>query len=89
MRVPLRMKLTKNPVFLHYFSKFMGILLFALKYIDSLLLKMINGWVFLTSKNRGQSIQFFLNQNIVKLLYFSLMYFVCLDVPGKNSYSFI
>ena len=25
------MKLTKNPVFLHYYSKFMGILLFILK----------------------------------------------------------
>ena len=38
------MKLTKNPVFLHYFSKFMGILLFVLKYMYiSLLLKMING----------------------------------------------
>ena len=39
------MKMTKNPVFLHYFSKFMGIFLFVLKcmYI-SLLLKMINGF---------------------------------------------
>ena len=37
------MKLTKNPVFLHYFSKFMGILLFDLKIMFiSLLLKMIN-----------------------------------------------
>ena len=37
------MKLTKNPVFLHYFSKFMGILLFVLKYMFiSLLLKMIH-----------------------------------------------
>ena len=39
------MKLTKHPVFLHYFSKFMGILLFVLKYMHiSLLLKMINGF---------------------------------------------
>ena len=39
------MKLTKNPAFLHYFSKFMGILLFVLKYMFiSLLLKMINGF---------------------------------------------
>ena len=39
------MKLTKNTVFLHYFSKFMGILLFALKYMYiSLLLKMVNGF---------------------------------------------
>ena len=39
------MKITKNPVFLHYFSKFMGILLFVLKYMYiSLLLKMINGF---------------------------------------------
>ena len=37
------MKLTKNPAFLHYFSKFMGILLFVLKYMYiSLLLKIIN-----------------------------------------------
>ena len=37
------MKLTKNPVFLHYFSKFMGILSFVLKYMFIfLLLKMIN-----------------------------------------------
>ena len=43
--MPLRMKLTKNPVFLHYFSKFMGILLFVLKYMYIfLLLKMINGF---------------------------------------------
>ena len=39
------MKLTKNSVFLHYFGKFMGILLFVLKYMFlSLLLKMINGF---------------------------------------------
>ena len=39
------MKLTKNSVFLHYFSKFMGILLFVLKYMFiSLILKMINGF---------------------------------------------
>ena len=39
------MKITKNPAFLHYFSKFMGILLFVLKYMYiSLLLKMINGF---------------------------------------------
>ena len=39
------MQLTKNPVFLHYFSKFMGILIFVLKYMYiSLLLKMINGF---------------------------------------------
>ena len=39
------MKHTKNPVCLHYFSKFMGILLFVLKYMFiSLLLKMINGF---------------------------------------------
>ena len=39
------MKLTKTPVFLHYFNKFMGILLFVLKYMFiSLLLKMINGF---------------------------------------------
>ena len=39
------MKLTKNPVFLHYFSKIMGILLFLLKYMYiSLLLKMIYGF---------------------------------------------
>ena len=43
--MPSRIKLTKNPVFLQYFSKFMGILLFVLKYIFiSLLLKMINGF---------------------------------------------
>ena len=37
------MKLTKNPVLLHYFSKLMGILLFVLKYMFiSLHLKMIN-----------------------------------------------
>ena len=40
------MKLTKNPVFLHYFSKSMGILLFILKYMYiSLLMKMINGFL--------------------------------------------
>ena len=45
VRLPSRMKLTKNPAFLHYFSKFMGILLFVLKYMFiSLLLKMINGF---------------------------------------------
>ena len=39
------MKLIKNPVFLDYYSKVMGILLFILKYIDiSLLLKMKNGF---------------------------------------------
>ena len=39
------MNLTKTPVFLHYFSKFMGILLFVLKHMYiSLLLKMINGF---------------------------------------------
>ena len=39
------MKLTKNLVFLHYFSKFMGISLFVLEYMCiSLLLKMINGF---------------------------------------------
>ena len=27
------MKITKNPVFLHYFSKFMGILLFVFNYV--------------------------------------------------------
>ena len=38
------MKLTKNPMFLHYYSKFMRILLFVLKYIVYFLpLKMING----------------------------------------------
>ena len=43
--MPSRMKLTKNLVFLHYFTKFMGILLFVLKYMyTSLLLKMINGF---------------------------------------------
>ena len=42
--MPSRMKITKNPVFLHYFRKFMGILLFVLKYMYIfLLLKMING----------------------------------------------
>ena len=45
VRVPSTMKLTKNLVFLHYFSKFMGILIFVLKYMYiSLLLKMINGF---------------------------------------------
>ena len=45
VRVPSRMKLTKNPVFLNYFCKFTGILLFVLKYMYiSLLLKMINGF---------------------------------------------
>ena len=45
VRVPSRMQLNKNPVFLHYFSKFMGILIFVLKYMYiSLLLKMINGF---------------------------------------------
>ena len=49
------MKLTKNHAFLHYFSKFMGILLFVLEYMFiSLLLKMIK--FFLTSKNHGQSL---------------------------------
>ena len=43
-RVPSRMRLTKNPVFLHYFSKFMGILLFLKYMYISLLLKMINGF---------------------------------------------
>ena len=44
VRVPSRMKLAKNPVFLHYFSKFMEIL-FVLKYMYiSFLLKMINGF---------------------------------------------
>ena len=39
------MKLTQNPVFLHHYSKFMGILLFVLKYMYiSLLLKMIYGF---------------------------------------------
>ena len=39
------MNLTKTPVFLHCFSKFMGILLFVLKHMYiSLLLKMINGF---------------------------------------------
>ena len=43
--MPSRMKLTKNPVLLHYFSKLMGILLFVLKYMFiSLLLEMINGF---------------------------------------------
>ena len=43
--MPSRMKLTKNPIFLHYFSKSMGILLFVLKCMFiSLLLKMINGF---------------------------------------------
>ena len=43
--MPSRMKLTKIPVLLHYFSKIMGILLFVLKYMYiSLLLKMINGF---------------------------------------------
>ena len=38
------MNLTKNLVFLHYFSKFKGILLFVLEYMYiSLLLKIING----------------------------------------------
>ena len=45
VRVPSRMKLTENLVFLHYFSKFMGILFFVLNYMYiSLLLKMINGF---------------------------------------------
>ena len=45
VRVPSRMQLTKNPVFLHYYSKFMGILLFVLKYMYfSFLLNMINGF---------------------------------------------
>ena len=39
------MRLTKTSVCLHYFSKFMGILLFVLKYLYiSLLLKMMNGF---------------------------------------------
>ena len=39
------MKFIKNPVFLDYYSKVMGILLFILKSIDiSLLLKMKNGF---------------------------------------------
>ena len=42
------MKITQNPAFLHYFSKFMGILLFVLKYTYIfLLLKMINGFSWL------------------------------------------
>ena len=45
VRVPSGIKLTKNPVLLHYFSKFLGILLFVLEYTYiSLLLKMINGF---------------------------------------------
>ena len=45
VRVPSRMKLTKNLVFLHYFSKLTGILFFVLNYMYiSLLLKMINGF---------------------------------------------
>ena len=43
VRVPSRMRLTKTSVFLHYFSKFWGILLFLLKYIYiSMLLKITN-----------------------------------------------
>ena len=45
VRVSSRMKLAKNSVFLYNFSKFTGILLFVLEYINiSLLLKMINGF---------------------------------------------
>ena len=43
--MPSRIKITKIPAFLHYFSKFRGILLFVLKYMYiSLLLKMIDGF---------------------------------------------
>ena len=44
VRVPSRMKITKNLVFLHYFSKFVGIFLFVLNMYISSLLKMINGF---------------------------------------------
>ena len=45
VRVFLKIKLAKYPVFLHNHSKFAGILLFVWKYINiSLLLKMINGF---------------------------------------------
>ena len=43
--MPSRIKLAKNSVFFHTFSKFTGILLFVSKYTYiSLLLKMINGF---------------------------------------------
>ena len=43
VREPSRMKLAKKPVFPHNSSKFMGILLFVLKYLYiSLLLEIIN-----------------------------------------------
>ena len=44
VEVPSRMKLAKKSVFLHNSSKFLGVLLFVLKYMYVfLLLKMING----------------------------------------------
>ena len=49
VRVSSRMKRTKNPVVLHNFSKFMGILLFVLKYIYFLASENVK-WVFLTSE---------------------------------------
>ena len=50
------MKLAKNPLFLHYYSKVMGILLFVLKYIVYFLASEDDKWGFLTSKNHGQSL---------------------------------
>ena len=44
------MKLTKNPDFLHYYSKFMGILLFVLRYIVYFLASQYDKLGFLTSK---------------------------------------
>ena len=50
VRMLSRMKLTTNPVFLQYFSKFMGILLFVFKNNVYFLASEDDKWVFLSSK---------------------------------------
>ena len=50
------MKLTKSLIILHYYSKFMGILLFVLKYVVYFLASEDDKWGFLTSKTHGQSL---------------------------------
>ena len=53
--MPSRMKIIKNPVFLHFVSKFQEIFLFVLKYVYFLVSE-DDKCVFLTSKNYGQSL---------------------------------
>ena len=59
-RDPSYMYVPKNPVFLHYFSKFVGTFLFVLKYmcisVEISVFSEDDKWVFLTSKNHGQSL---------------------------------